>query len=142
MIQQLLVVEHRDEVFERLAAELAAVGLRVVRAASTAGAVRRYVRKPTDLLLINGDQRGESCWLSAAKLHLTHPKARIWVYLCQPSTSDVVTANFLHFEELIDYQGDLSRLVAGIQDRLNDPILFPDSSCARSERKSRVEAAA
>ncbi len=123
-----LLVEHRDEVIARLAADLAAAGFCVVPAKNSTEAIKRYLRHPTDLLLINADHPAESAWLLAAKLHLTHPTARLWVYMCRPSTYDVTAANFLMIDELIEYGGSICRLTAGILDRLGasaDSTAFP-----------------
>lgn len=113
-----LLVEYRDDVFARLAADLAARGIRAMRAVDGTQAIRRYVRRPTDLLIVNADQPDQSAWLLTAKLHLTHPTARIWVYKRRLSTSDVATANFLQIDGLIDYESDLCRLAATILDSL------------------------
>jgi len=123
-VRTILLVEHRDEVSARLATDLAAAGMQTVQAKTTTGGLRRYVREPTVLLVINADQPGESAWLLAAKLHLTHPAARIWVYMHRPSTFDVEAANSLTVDELIEYQGDLSRL--------SDEILARFEPAARS----------
>lgn len=113
-----LLVESRDDVFERLASDLAAARVRVVRARCSNEAIRRYLRAPAHLLVVNGDQPGESAWLLAAKLHLTHPAARIWAYKCQSLPLDMMAVRFLDVDELIEYGGDLSRLTDEILHRL------------------------
>jgi len=127
-VRTILLVEPRDEVFARLASDLAAAGIRAARATGATEAIRRYVHRPTDLLLVHADQPGESAWLLAAKLHLTHPRARIWVYASRMSSFAVAAANCLMVEELIEYRHDASRLVAEILDRLevsaHGPALF------------------
>ena len=115
-----LLVESRDDVFNRLAAVFVTAGLRVARAKSSSEAIRRYVRNPACLLVVNADQPDQSAWLLAAKLRLTHPVACIWVYSRHPSTSDVEVANFLMIDELIDYKDDVSCLVDEVLHRLFD----------------------
>jgi len=138
----ILLVEHRDEVFARLATDLAAAGIEAVRAKTTTEGLGRYVREPTALLVVNADQPGESAWLLAAKLHLTHPVARIWVYMHRPSTSDVEAANFLMVDELIEYQGDLSRLTAEILARFEPAARSSASRRQHAGRTGPVEAIA
>lgn len=113
-----LLVEYRDDVFARLAADFATRGVQIMRAKNGGQAIQQYVRRPSDVLVVNGDHPHESAWLLAAKLHLTHPRARIWVYKRRLSTCDVATANFLKIDGLIDYDSNLCRLAAKILDRL------------------------
>lgn len=105
-----VLVERRDDVFDRLASDLAATQVRIVRASCSIAARRRYLQTQASLLLVNADQPGESTWLLAAKLRLTHPAVRIWAYKCKSSRSDIVAARFLKVDELIEHLGDLSRL--------------------------------
>jgi response regulator RpfG family c-di-GMP phosphodiesterase len=90
MMITVLMVEQRDEVAARLSADLAGAGFRAVRARSSKKAIAYYVRRPNDVLMVNGDHPDESAWLLAAKLHLTHPTARIWVYMRRLSACDVI----------------------------------------------------
>ena len=53
-----LLVESRDDVFDRLASDLVAARVRVVRARCSTEAVRRYLRNPACLLVVNTDQPG------------------------------------------------------------------------------------
>ncbi len=127
-----VLVEHRDDVFDRLTNCFTAAGFRVARATSAAEAIKRYVSGHADLLVIDADRPAESAWLLAAKLRLTHPAARIWVYIFQPSTLDVSAANLLAIEELIEYGGKVAELELQLQDRLgvaaNKPVLCCSSS--------------
>ena len=113
-----LLMEHRDDVFSMLSASFVARGIRHIRVTSAFQAIRQYVRRPTDVLIVNGDQPNENAWLLAAKLHLTHPKARIWVYKRRLSACDVATANFLKINELIAYEGSFGRLAAEFLEHL------------------------
>lgn len=113
-----VLAERRDDVFDRLTECFAAAGFRVARARSSADAVKSYLSARADLLVVNADQPAETAWLTAAKLHLTHPAARIWVYIRRPSTFDVTAANLLAIEELIEYGGKAEGLRTQILDRL------------------------
>ena len=128
-----VLVEHRDEVFNRLKDCFTTAGFCVTRVRNSAEAVKCYVSKPANLLVINADASAksawlqaainadasaESAWLLAAKLRLTHPAARIWAYIRQSSTFDVEAANLLAIEELIEYQGKVEQLEAKVLDRL------------------------
>jgi response regulator RpfG family c-di-GMP phosphodiesterase len=120
-----LLVQHRDDAFETLAGELAVLGVRAIRATSNAGALSRYVCEPADLLVVDGDQPGESAWLLAAKLRLTHPAARVWVYLRFATDSDVSMANHLAVDELIEYGGEVLRLATEMLQRLDESFDLP-----------------
>ena len=127
-----VLVEHHDDVFDRLTNCFTAAGFRVARATSAGEAIKRYVSEHADLLVVDADRPAESAWLLAAKLRLTHPAARIWVYIFQPSTLDVSAANLLAIEELIEYGGKVAELELHLLDRLgvpaNKPVLCPSSS--------------
>ena len=117
-----LLVEDRDEVFAGLANCLSMVGLRAVQAKTGTDAIRRYVRQPPALLMVNADHPAESAWLLVAKLHLTHPAARFWAYKRRLSPPDVSAAKFLHVDELIEYRGDLSKVNPGNPGLLQDHL--------------------
>ena len=135
-----LLLEHRDDVHSLLSAGLAAGGIQTIRATNSAQAIRQYVGRPTDVLIVNGDQPNESAWLLAAKLHLTHLAARIWVYKRRISACDVAAANFLTIDGLVDYDGSVCRLAAvlharraklpGQARRLSDKGHGPDQAVA------------
>jgi len=116
-----VLVEHCDDVFDRLKHCFTMAGFCVTRARDSTEAMRRYVSKPANLLVVNADMPVESAWLLAAKLQLTHPAARIWAYVCQPSTHDVAAANLLAIEELIAYGGEVAKLESELLDRLGVP---------------------
>ncbi|MHC4407239.1 MAG: hypothetical protein ACYTG0_47120 [Planctomycetota bacterium] len=60
----------------------------------------------------------ETAWLLAAKLRLTYPAARVWVYIRWPSTFDIDAANLLKIEELIEHGGKPAELQTKTLDRL------------------------
>jgi DNA-binding response OmpR family regulator len=117
----ILLVEHRDEVFARLAADLAGVGMRVDRAHSGLEAADRCRRRRPDLLMVNAWLPDESGWLVTGKLRLADPELPIWIYTPRSSSDDVAMANFIEADELIDYEGDLWRLAADVANRLGVP---------------------
>lgn len=137
-----LLVESRNDVFSRLATVFVTAGLRVARAKNPTEAIQCYVRNPAYLLVVNADQPGESAWLLAAKLRLTHPAACIWVYIRHSSTSDVGTANFLMIDELIDYEGDLSCLTDEVLHRLCDSTVHETQPTVHRNRITSVHAIA
>lgn len=130
-----LMMEHRDDVLCRLTADLAARGVRPTRATNAAQAIRQYVHRPTDVLIVNADHPHESAWLLAAKLHLTHPTARIWVYKRRLSDHDTATAGFLRIDELIEHENDLRCLAMEILDRL---VRLPGHASRLSDRGDRT----
>ncbi len=137
-----VLVEGRDDVFDRLAGCFTRAGFRVARARSSAEALRRYVSEPAELLVVNSDQPEETAWLLAGKLHLTHPAARIWVYIRRPSMSDVAAANLLAIEELIEYDGEAAGLQTQILNRLGVSSDVPVRCCGSPVGNVPVEAAA
>lgn len=117
-LNEVLMVEHRDEVFARIAGDLTAWGIRFERATSAEEARRLYFRQPMELVLIHSDLPDETGWLLACKLRLAWPAARIWVYTPRWTTKEPVLAEFVGVEEAIAYGGDLRRLAAEVLDRL------------------------
>jgi DNA-binding NtrC family response regulator len=120
-----LLVEHRDEVFARLAADLVALGVRVERAGNGAEVSRTYGRGNVDLLMINAALPDVSGWLLSRKLRLIDPEVAIWLYTPQASADEVSMANFVMADELIEYDGNLWRLSGEIADRLGTPAEVP-----------------
>lgn len=135
-----LLVEHRCEVFARLAADLKAKGVRVERASSAAEALRRYARYPTDLLLTNVDLPDQSGWLLSGKLRVAHPAVRIWLYTPRSSPAEVGLANFVRTEELIQYGGDLWQLAEEVLDRLADLSAYSTPLSNRTQEMAAAEA--
>ncbi|MHB1033394.1 MAG: hypothetical protein ACYC35_03285 [Pirellulales bacterium] len=112
------MVEHRDEVFARIEADLAVWGIQVQRAGDAEEARRLYYRRPMELVLIHTDLPDETGWLFACKLRITWPAARIWVYTPRWTARELVLAEFIGVEEVIAYGGDLQRLAAEVFERL------------------------
>jgi len=123
-----LLVEHRDEVFARVASDMAERGAIVERARSGADALRRHVPGLVDLLVINADLPDISGWLLSSKVRMTDPEVSIWIYSPRPTDDDVSMANFVLADELIEYDGDLWRLSSEVGDRLGMPRLASGGS--------------
>jgi len=117
-LKGVVLVEHRDEVFDRLAADLASIPLRIARALNASVASRRFARNPSDLMIANVDLPDESGWLLACKTRLVFPTARIWLYTAHPSALDRARARYLGVARLIHYGGDLLRLGGKLLKRL------------------------
>ncbi len=120
-----LLVEFRDEVFIRIATDLAQTGMRVIRACSATEALELAVATRPALILANVDQPDQSGWLLTAKLRIIDPRVRVWLYQPRSSTYQALMAEFLDVEELLDYQGDLFRLsdtIVQLLDNAPEPI--------------------
>lgn len=117
--RNVLLVEYRDEVFARLAADLSAAGLQVQRAVCAASASRACVRCPAELLVVNVDLPDGSGWLLTAKLRLAAAAPRIWLYAPWPLPDAVAMAEYVGADGLIAYEGDLGRLSAAIVSRVS-----------------------
>ncbi len=102
-----VVAEPRDEVFARLATDLAESGLRVVRAKTAVEAIRHCATYLPTLIVSNLDLPDQSGWLLAGKLRFVDPDVRVWLYQPQTSSYEKGMAKFLKVEELLDYGGDL-----------------------------------
>jgi len=113
-----LLVEHRDEVFARLADDLAAAGLHVIRATTALEAFYHAVGREPRLLIANRDLPGQSAWLLAARLRYIAPAIRIWIYQPWKSALSVAMGNMLGVDALLQYGGDLFRLSDAILDSL------------------------
>ncbi len=117
----ILLAEHRDEVFARLASDLAATGLLVHRVCRGMEASRIYAQRAVDLVLISAALPDVSAWLLSKKLRMIDREVSIWIYTSQASSDDVSMANFVMADELIEYHGNLWRLSGEIADRLGLP---------------------
>ena len=115
---KVLVVEHRDEVFARVDADLRAWGIQVQRATSAEEARRLYDHRPWELILTHSDLPDETGWLFACKLRFVWPAARIWIYTPRWTAKELALAEFIGVEEVLPYGGDLQRLAAEVFERL------------------------
>ncbi|MGM0488529.1 MAG: response regulator [Planctomycetota bacterium] len=98
-----LIIEHRDAVYQRLAEDLYHAGFHVKRACyATEGIVQHFMFAP-DLVVANVDLPDQSGWLLTAKLRITEPRPHVWLYKSRASGSDMAKARFLGAEELLTY---------------------------------------
>ena len=93
--RKVLLVEHRDEVFARLAWDLADAGLQVRRVTCAAEASRECARFKPDVLAANVDLPDGSGWLLTAKQRLVSATPPIWLYAPWPSADDAAMAKFV-----------------------------------------------
>ncbi len=105
-----LLVEHRDEVFARLATDMAEFGMRVIRAKSSTEAVKLCDTYEPTLLVGNVDLPDQNSWLTTAKLRLFSRQIRVWLYQHQASYYGREIAKFLGVDAPLTYQGDLLSL--------------------------------
>jgi len=105
-----LMVEHRDEVFARIAADVAETGYWVLRAETADEALRFAGNIHLTLVIANSDLPDHSGWLMTAKLRFIDPEARIWLYESNTTQDDEGMAQFLRIDELLDYGGNLLKL--------------------------------
>jgi len=115
-----VLVEHRDEVFARIATDMAEFGLRVVRAKSAREAMLFCGTHEPVLVVANVDLPDHSGWLLAGKLRFIDRHNRIWLYQTQSSNYDLGMVNFLNVDQLLDYEGDLLGLSETIVDLMTD----------------------
>jgi len=108
------LVEHRDEVFARIATDMAESGMRVVRAKSATEALNLCSTGSPVLLVANVNLLDHSGWLLADKMRLIDRGIRVWLYQSQSSDYDQGMAAFLNLDALLEYRGDLLQLSASI----------------------------
>lgn len=133
-----VLVEHRDEVFARIATDLAEAGLRVIRAKSAIGALRRCARCEPSFVLANIDLPDQSGWLLTAKMRLVDPDVPVWLYQPHSSPYHAGTAKYLDVDEVLDYGGDLLGLSDTIRALLDGVVR--DSPCRRCrERQTQAQ---
>jgi len=117
--RNILIVEHRDEVFARLAADLGEAGMQIERSVCATGVSKKCTSFPVDLLVVNVDLPDGSGWLLTAKLRLVPPAPHIWLYAPWPSPNDMAMTKFVGADDLIVYGGDLYRLSTEIVSRVS-----------------------
>lgn len=116
---RVMVVDHRDEVFARLEADLRILRLSVRCARGVAQASAARCTESFDLILLNDELPEESGWLWSAKWHLSGPPVRTWLYTAKPVDFGDEAASLGGIEEVLYYAGDLLRLSEAIVDRLH-----------------------
>ncbi len=114
----LLLVEYRDEIFARIATDLAEFGVRVIRAKTATEALHLVETHKPVLLVGNVDLPGQSGWLMTAKLRLFDHRTRVWLYRHQSSGYGQEITKFLDIDALLVHHGDLFGLSKTIVDRM------------------------
>ena len=102
-----LLVEHRDEVFARIATDMAESGLCVVRAKSATEALKLCGVYEPALVVANIDLPEQSGWLLAGKLRFVDQRIRVWLYQSETTSYDEGMADYLRVDQLVEYGGDL-----------------------------------
>ena len=115
-IRSLVIVEGRDEVFARLSADMAFLGLSIARAESVQEARQALASSGVDLVLANREiSADESGWLSVSKWASKYNRPRIWLYTAWPASLDEHWRTFTKVERLLYYGGNvwlLSELIS------------------------------
>ncbi len=116
---RVLIADHRDEVFARLAYDLRASGYTVFRATCVDDVARMYSYGQIELVLFNFDLPCNDIRVAARKFHVFDAYARIWLYGPTPRTGDRDHADLSRVEEFIEYGGDLFWLADRLWEKLD-----------------------
>lgn len=123
-----VLVEHRDEVFARVATDMAEAGVRIIRAMTATEALQLCGIFTPVLVVANVELPDQSGWLLAGKLRFIDRGIRVWLYQGQSSEYDEGMASYLQVDELLDYGGDLLGLSETIMDLMADRREPPSAS--------------
>ena len=110
-----LLIEHRDEVFARLQRDLSRIGVGIYRATYPEDVFRVHSRIPIELTISNSGLPQASLWLTIAKLRIQSPSARVWSYTTNSGPQEREWARLVGIEKLFDYGGDLIALAETLQ---------------------------
>ena len=113
-----LLVEHRDEIFARLQLDLSRLGIGVYRATYPEEVFRVHSRIPIEVTICNSGLPQASLWLTTAKLRLQDRSTRVWTFMANPTRDDREWAQLLGIERIITYGGNLFELTERVQDAL------------------------
>jgi CheY-like chemotaxis protein len=129
-----LVVEHRDEVFNGLRVVLEEANLKVERA-KLGGVVAAKIRKSVPgLILVNERMPDESGWLITCKLRLSRHAQPVWLYTLQRAYMVADWKEISGVDEVINYDGVLPKLFEKVRGRLrNGPNSFCESLAPQSK---------
>jgi len=117
---RVLIAEHRDEVFARLAADLRASGYTVFRATCVDDVARMYSYGQIELVLFSVDLPCNDVRVAARRFHVFDAYARIWLYGSNLRTFDPDHADLSRIEKTLDHDGGLLRLADQIREQLNE----------------------
>ena len=113
-----VIIEHRDEVFARLASDVEAFGLKAVRARSAVETLRLLGDRDVALVVINRDLPGQNGWVLADRFRVVAPHVDVWLYMSQASMYAGNLAHLVKVSETVTYGGDLFTLSDAISNRL------------------------
>lgn len=102
-----LLLEHRDEVFARIATDVAEAGMRVVRATAATEALTLCGGYKPTLVVANIGLPEQNGWLLAGKLRSADKRVCVWLYQPETTSYDEDMAEYLRVDQLLDYEGDL-----------------------------------
>lgn len=111
---RVLIAEHRDEVFARLAGDLRECGYTVFRASCVDEVCRMYTYGQIELVLFNYQLPCDDIWLRARRLRVFDAYARIWLYAPAQATLGDRHTELKQIERVVEY-GDLFLLADQIK---------------------------
>lgn len=126
---QILIVDHRDNVYFAISTKLRSLGLFVDRAISSFEVNQAVERLVPDLVLVSEIQRTESCWLIAAKLGFCKCPVPVWVYSSTPSREHAVWQSLLGVKIVLHPVDTLSELCVQVCSQIR--FLQPPSDGSR-----------
>lgn len=109
-----LLVEHRDKVYARLATDMSETGMHVVRAKTAVEALKLFGRCVPRYVVANLDLPDQSGWLLACKLRFCKPDIHVWLYQADSSSYDAAMTRYLQINEVLNYGGNLLGLSESI----------------------------
>lgn len=127
------VIEHRDEVFARIGADIREAGYRVVRASSGTAALKSCGRYEPTLVVANIDLPDTNGWRLAFKLALIDSDIRVLLYCAEVPNFDLLMADLLKIDAPIEYRGDLMNLSQAIVARLAGQLALPGDGIAAGQ---------
>lgn len=121
-IPRVLIVEHRDEVFARLAWDLTEAGVGVYRATRASDLAWMPSNVSASIILCYIHLPDESGWLSITKLTLSNVGPRVWLYSPQRTVEDQAWQSLSDVEHVFYYNGDLFQLSEAISMKMSCPV--------------------
>lgn len=136
---RVLIAEHRDEVFARLAADLRAADYTVFRATYVDDVARMYSYGQIELVLFNFDLPCNDIGGAMRRFQVFDAYARIWLYGANARRADP-EVDLSRVERFLDYDGDLFRLADTLRANLNE--LTPSWFAVGTNRPQTIATAA
>lgn len=117
-VRSILLVEPRGEVYARLAADFRSLGIRTLRAASAADALRFYAKSQCDLVIITDDLPDIEGRFLCCRLRWSHPEAHMWLYGTNPGSTGHEMAAVRMADRFVVNDGNLWHLSEQLTNRL------------------------